>query len=61
MTDIMPRGGPGRVAALIRNAKTASAIRGAEKYNVEDVVNLSLKLDRDDADFLLRYIGGSDV
>ena len=47
-----------RAAALVKDSVTVSLIRSGRPETIPHTLNLSLRLGDDDANFMLRFIGG---
>lgn len=47
-----------RAAELVKDAVTVSLIRSGRPETIPHTLNLSLRLGDDDANFMLRFIGG---
>ena len=56
IADELARGD--RAAELVKDAVTVSLIRSGRPETIPHTLNLSLRLDDDDANFMLRFIGG---
>lgn len=56
IADELARGD--RAAALVKDAVTVSLIRSGRPETIPHTLNLSLRLGDDDANFMLRFIGG---